>query len=93
MPDDFSPEFEPTASSPRPKILCLDDEANVLAALKRQLHRDYEVHVADNARAAIQILMREGPVPVYVAEGPVFSFLSVEFRRASSSMRGALADS
>ena len=68
MPDDFSPEFEPTASSPRPKILCLDDEANVLAALKRQLHRDYEVHVADNARAAIQILMREGPFPVVTSD-------------------------
>lgn len=57
-----------TAERPRPRILCVDDEANVLHALERQLHRDYEVFVANDARTAIQVLLREGPFPVVVSD-------------------------
>lgn len=68
MHDDRIREPAPTSTPARPRILCVDDETNVLTALERQLHRDYEVFVADNARHAIQILMREGPFPVVTSD-------------------------
>ncbi len=92
MPDERNREPAPPSTPDRPKILCLDDETNVLAALERQLHREYEVFVADNARHAIQILMREGPFPVVTSDLRMplvdgISFLAKVAERSPQSVR------
>jgi response regulator RpfG family c-di-GMP phosphodiesterase len=76
----------------RPRILCVDDEPNVLAALERQLRREYEVRTAEDARSAIQILLREGPFEVVTSDlrMPVvdgISFLAKVAERSPDSVR------
>jgi response regulator RpfG family c-di-GMP phosphodiesterase len=47
----------PTASKPTlPRILCVDDEPNILSALRRQLRRKYTVTVTDTPDQALDIL-------------------------------------
>ncbi len=38
------------------KILCVDDEPNVLEGLRRMLQREYDVHLASGPAAALQVL-------------------------------------
>ncbi len=54
--------------SDKARILCVDDEPKVLSALKRQLHREFEVHTCDNARDGIATLFREGPFEVVISD-------------------------
>jgi DNA-binding NtrC family response regulator len=50
------------------RILCVDDEANVLAALQRQLRGRYDVVVATGADAALEQLASQGPFDVVVSD-------------------------
>jgi len=50
------------------KVLLVDDEAAFLAALRRQLRKDYDIHTALNGREALNILERDGPFAVIVAD-------------------------
>lgn len=43
----------------RPRILCVDDEENVLEALRDTLRRGFEVHTATGATAALAMLRKE----------------------------------
>ena len=55
-------------SEPRPRVLCVDDEPNVLSALERQLRRRFDVVTASDPLVAVQTLLREGPFPVVVSD-------------------------
>ncbi|MFG0304963.1 MAG: response regulator [Phycisphaerales bacterium JB040] len=56
-------------SSDRPsRILVVDDDANVLAALRRTLGRRYEVVLADGGERALEILGSRGPFPVVLTD-------------------------
>lgn len=50
------------------RVLFVDDEPNVLAAFKRQLHRQYDVETALGGEEALALLERKGPFAVVVAD-------------------------
>lgn len=52
-----------TVSDHRPTLLIIDDEEEILKALRRQFRHDYNVEIAADANAAWQIMTR---VPVHV---------------------------
>ena len=53
---------------PRPRVLCVDDDAYVLAALHRQLRGRYDVVLAHGAHAALARLEDAGPFAVVVSD-------------------------
>lgn len=50
------------------RILCVDDEANVLDAFRRTLRRDFEVSVADGGEAALAMIESDGPFAVVLSD-------------------------
>jgi diguanylate cyclase (GGDEF)-like protein len=56
------------SDSPRHKILCVDDEAQVLEGLSLQLGRHYEVHTALSGAEALEILQREDRFAVLISD-------------------------
>ena len=50
------------------KILCCDDEPNVLSGFQRNLHKQFTLVPATSADQALQILERDGPFAVVVAD-------------------------
>jgi CheY-like chemotaxis protein len=56
-------------SSPaRPRILCVDDDSYVLAALQRQLRHRFDVVLACGGAAALERLSDAGPFAVIVSD-------------------------
>ncbi|PTY05725.1 hypothetical protein DB347_15285 [Opitutaceae bacterium EW11] len=58
----------PHAMSKRGRILLVDDEPSVLAALQRNFRRIFEMDTAESATAALQLMQRNGPYAVLVAD-------------------------
>ena len=52
----------------RPRVLCVDDDGNLLDGLRRQLRREYEVHTALDARTAIRTFVHDGPFSVVISD-------------------------
>ncbi|MCP3978129.1 MAG: response regulator [bacterium] len=52
----------------KPRVLFVDDERNVLDALRRQLRKEFEVHVAESGSQALELLEQRGPFPVVVSD-------------------------
>lgn len=50
------------------KILCVDDEANVLAGLQRSLRKQYELDIAQGGEAALVALEKNGPFAVIISD-------------------------
>jgi response regulator RpfG family c-di-GMP phosphodiesterase len=50
------------------RILCVDDEPNVLDGLRRSLRRSYDVVVALGGEAGIQALHQQGPFAVVISD-------------------------
>ncbi len=50
------------------RILCVDDETNVLEALERNLYDQFEVATADSGRAALVVLEKSEPFAVIVSD-------------------------
>jgi response regulator RpfG family c-di-GMP phosphodiesterase len=50
------------------KILCVDDDANVLAGFQRNLRRRFSVDTAVNGQESLNIVQRQGPYAVVVAD-------------------------
>jgi DNA-binding NtrC family response regulator len=55
-------------ASVRPRVLCVDDDANVLAALQRQLRGRYDVVLAVGAEAGLEHLRDSGEFAVVVSD-------------------------
>ncbi len=53
---------------PRPRILCVDDEPRVLAALARQLHQSFTVVTAESGAAGLERLAAEEPFTVLISD-------------------------
>lgn len=49
-------------------ILFVDDEPNILAAFRRQMHQKYEVLTANNGKEALALLSSSDPIPVIVSD-------------------------
>jgi len=50
------------------KVLFVDDEASALSAIKRNLRKAFEVHLADGGEAGLKTIETEGPFPVIVSD-------------------------
>jgi diguanylate cyclase (GGDEF)-like protein len=61
-------ELRALSDTPRHKILCVDDETQVLEGLSLQLGRRYEVLTALSGAEALQILQREERISVLISD-------------------------
>lgn len=59
---------EEAATSARPRILCVDDEPNILQALARTLGRQFEVRTAENGARALEALRGGEPFAVVMSD-------------------------
>lgn len=50
------------------KILCVDDEAKVLAGFQRGLRKQFELEIATSADDALAMMEKLGPIPVIVSD-------------------------
>jgi len=50
------------------KILFVDDEPQLLQAIKRQLRKRFELSVAENGQQALEIIRKKGPFAVVVSD-------------------------
>jgi len=50
------------------KVLCVDDDVNLLSGLRRQLRRKFDLHTASSGREALEILDRQGPFAVVLSD-------------------------
>ena len=50
------------------KILCVDDDVNVLAGFQRNLRKKYDLEFASGGREALELLEKHGPFAVVVAD-------------------------
>lgn len=50
------------------RVLCVDDEANVLDAFRRTLRRDFEISIADSGEVALSMLASERPFAVVLSD-------------------------
>jgi CheY-like chemotaxis protein len=61
------------------KILFVDDDKSVLAAMKRQLKSQFDITTADDPRKALDLVRRTGPYPVIVSDLDMGPMSGVEF--------------
>jgi response regulator RpfG family c-di-GMP phosphodiesterase len=50
------------------KILCVDDDPNILDAYRRQLRREFHIETADGANEALAVIHANGPYAVIVSD-------------------------
>ena len=75
------------AARVRPTLLIVDDEEQILSALKRALRReDYEIVVADTAAAALRIL-DECPVDAVLSDQKMPGMSGVQLLREAAKRR------
>jgi DNA-binding NtrC family response regulator len=60
------------------KILCIDDDVNVLEGLKRNLRKDFEIFTAGSGLEAIQTLEKDGPFAVVLSDMRMHGMNGVE---------------
>ena len=52
----------------KPRVLCVDDEPNVLSGLKLSLRRHFDVETATSGAAGLATLKNEGPFAVVLSD-------------------------
>lgn len=50
------------------KVLFVDDDAEILHSFRRQLHREYDLHMATSGEMGLDIASQDGPFAVVVAD-------------------------
>jgi FixJ family two-component response regulator len=71
----------PESSSERPRVICVDDEPNVLSSLTLMLSRHYEVHTAGNGEEGLAVLARLASVPIVISDMRMPGMSGAEFLR------------
>lgn len=61
------------------KVLFVDDDKSILAAIRRQLKTQFDITTADDPRKALDIVRRTGPYPVIVSDLEMGGMSGVEF--------------
>lgn len=64
-----------------PRILCVDDEPKVLAALRRHLCRRYDIATAEGGQEGLETIQTEGPFAVVVSDMRMPGLDGAEFLR------------
>ncbi|MDG4584717.1 MAG: response regulator, partial [Candidatus Competibacter sp.] len=67
MNSSSNPSVPPETAAPRCQVLVIDDEPEVLNAMKRQLRREFDVFLAHDPEEALAIL-RERPIQVVISD-------------------------
>jgi PAS domain S-box-containing protein len=68
------------------KVLFVDDDKSILAALKRQLKSQFDITTSDDPRKALDIVKRTGPYPVIVSDLEMGGMSGVEFLAQARQM-------
>ncbi len=63
------------------RVLLVDDDTNLLSALRRQLRRTFDVETADGGRAALELIQDNEPFAVIVSDMQMPEMNGVEFLR------------
>ncbi|MCK6572926.1 response regulator [Myxococcota bacterium] len=76
----------------RPRILCVDDEAQVLEGIKLNLRKQFDIQATTDGRHALEILLRDGPFAVIISDLRMPNLSGVEVlaeaaRRAPHTVR------
>jgi CheY-like chemotaxis protein len=61
------------------RILCVDDEPNVLEAFERQLRRHFDLHTAVGPEIGLKVLSEQGPFAVVVSDLRMPEMDGIEF--------------
>lgn len=61
------------------KILCVDDDANILASYQRSLHKQFELEIALGPEEGLKMLKSKGPYAVVVADMQMPGMNGIEF--------------
>lgn len=64
---------------PNRRVLCVDDEPNVLDAFRRTLRKDFDIAVADGGEAALEIVRNDGPFAVVLSDMRMPGMNGIEF--------------
>ena len=67
------------------KILCVDDEENVLTGLQRTLRKQFPIDIAVGGAAGLQRLERDGPYAVVMADMQMPEMNGIEFLKKAQA--------
>jgi len=62
-----------------PMILCVDDDANILDGLRRQLRKKFQIHTAPGASEGLETIIKSGPFDVVVSDFQMPGMNGIEF--------------
>jgi response regulator RpfG family c-di-GMP phosphodiesterase len=65
----------------QPRVLCVDDEARLLKAIRRTLHKHCEIHTAESGAEGLEVLETTGPFHVVVSDMRMPGMNGAEFLR------------
>ena len=68
------------------RILCVDDEPHILEALRRELHREYDVSVAGDGREGLRLIADGPPFAVIVSDFMMPEMNGVQFLHEAAVM-------
>jgi len=68
------------------KILFVDDETNVLNALKRQFRKTYDVSLASSGAEGLKMLVEKGPFSVIISDMQMPEMNGVQFLQAAQKV-------
>ncbi len=71
------------------RVLFVDDEAMLLAGLRRVLHKEFEIEIAESGSAGLDALTRSGPFSVVVSDLRMPVMDGVEFLRRAAEQHPA----
>jgi CheY-like chemotaxis protein len=63
----------------KPRILCVDDESNVLDSFRRLLRKDYDLNIAASGADGLRLMEQNGPFAVVVSDYKMPGMNGVEF--------------
>jgi response regulator RpfG family c-di-GMP phosphodiesterase len=68
------------------KILCVDDEPNVLQGYKRNLRKDFDIHIAEGGEEGLALIASEGPFAVIISDMRMPVMDGIQFLRRVKEM-------
>lgn len=68
------------------KILCVDDEENILHVFRRTLGREFNLHIANSAETALNLLREHGDFAVILSDYNMPGMNGVEFLKMASAL-------